>query len=191
MRRLRRWLFDGVAVLSLVLCIAVGVIWVAGVNKHSQIHSISQQYGWFWAIEPNGWRSAELMVEFYHFWPTPIVGPMSGPQRTYTQEDLNWMKQFRSRKAFYRGGYEVGQMPLNSTNSAGRLIMDGYTYWIGVPDWFAMLALAVLSVVAWRRRRRALERERKERGECMVCGYDLRATPERCPECGSLAKESV
>ena len=40
--------------------------------------------------------------------------------------------------------------------------------------------------------RKIKERERKDFGECLSCGYDLRATPECCPECGtSVAAKPV
>ena len=49
-----------------------------------------------------------------------------------------------------------------------------------MPYWAPLLVFALLPVLwVWRRRRH------RRPGCCAVCGYDLRASPERCPECGN------
>jgi hypothetical protein len=56
---------------------------------------------------------------------------------------------------------------------------------IGAPMWILgaplLLPLAITSI----RNRRSVRRRRA--GLCVCCGYDLRASPERCPECGQVA----
>jgi hypothetical protein len=55
-----------------------------------------------------------------------------------------------------------------------------------VPTWFIVATCAVMPAIAlrhWQRRRRAIRLAAA--GRCISCGYDLRSSPERCPECGS------
>jgi hypothetical protein len=52
-----------------------------------------------------------------------------------------------------------------------------------VPYWFAMLTLFPLPARAVRRTWVTWRRNRS--GLCPICGYDLRATSDRCPECGT------
>jgi hypothetical protein len=57
-------------------------------------------------------------------------------------------------------------------------------YWVvAVPYWFIVLPTAVLPAWWWLRRRKTCAR--RAAGRCSGCGYDLRGTPERCPECGT------
>jgi hypothetical protein len=64
----------------------------------------------------------------------------------------------------------------------GRRILD-------VSLWLPTLAAAVLPVLwAWRWRVSAKRARRIAQCRCLRCGYDLRASPGRCPECGELSE---
>jgi hypothetical protein len=59
-----------------------------------------------------------------------------------------------------------------------------WTHWaLSLPHWFVALLLIVLPArtliarfATWRR---------QHAGRCLTCGYDIRASLERCPECGN------
>ena len=72
--------------------------------------------------------------------------------------------------------------------SAFREVHEGYAYngqfW-AVPAWSLVFAFTVLPAIVVLRELRAARRRRRSRlGLCPACGYDLRASPGRCPECG-------
>jgi predicted RNA-binding Zn-ribbon protein involved in translation (DUF1610 family) len=57
---------------------------------------------------------------------------------------------------------------------------------------FALIG-AVLSLAVWFQMALLAERRRLMRRRlriCVVCKYDLRATPDRCPECGTIGRRS-
>jgi hypothetical protein len=72
-----------------------------------------------------------------------------------------------------------------SLGDSGGVMDGGYLF---LPLWFVtivlLLPVVLLRPQTVRTRRRAL-------GLCVWCGYDIRATPNRCPECGAASANSA
>ncbi len=192
MKRLRRWLFDGIAVLSLVLCVATVGCWVRSYWCQEEIPFLAK---------PNAtcffgdWRGRLELTRQY-------VAPAMPSGWGATTSNYGSVGEFRQRggvrggascdphlvapDAFYFGHtVKLGYAIISSTK-----IDHGFDVW-AVPFWLIALLLAVYPMfLAFRKRYAA---RRSIHGLCHSCGYDLRATPDRCPECGTIPpkKETI
>ena len=94
----------------------------------------------------------------------------------------------RTRGPWYAMGFAVRRdsitfLPLDDS---GQSRVPPAPYWlVRVPYWFPLVVFAAYPLRhAAAGRRRTRERRRAERGLCVACGYDLRASRDVCPECG-------
>ena len=92
---------------------------------------------------------------------------------------------------FHRGGLEPPQGPWLWEWSNRRYALLGFAYervttggyWFRnfeIPYWPLLVCVMLLGGIS------LLSKEIPP-GQCRSCGYDLRATPDRCPECGTAA----
>jgi hypothetical protein len=173
LRTFRRRLFASVSVLSLICCLVTAGLWVRSYWREDAIFVFCDP--WFgdhdgllfssasgriygaYAIEETTSRYPSFSVDYSDATSIPYVTKLTVQHRVLG------------------AGISLGGGP--ATNSG-----YGLRWAFILPHAAACAAFGALPVAwAWR-----FERTRRRRfaGLCLNCGYDLRATPERCPECG-------
>ena len=79
---------------------------------------------------------------------------------------------------WYRLGFALRENPYREPTRI--------SYMAGFPHWMLLLIGGVSCAPAAAGVRPLQRRRRRRQGLCETCGYDLRASPDRCPECGNL-----
>jgi hypothetical protein len=163
----RRRLLNLLTALSLVLCVAALVLWARS----------------YWVLDSAG-RVGRAKVVCIDSLPGALHLGVTGPDAE--NEEPGPRPHY-----FYNGGRQGGVGP-GGVMVGGKLVRFGGRIdarigygWIVVPHWFAALLLSALPLLrarGYQRSRRS--RRRSSQGRCARCGYDLRATPDHCPECG-------
>jgi hypothetical protein len=164
---MRRKLFGFFATMSLLLCLATCVLWVRSYWRTDAVHLAGTSADW--NVRSN---HAGLTV-------SQVVHEPSGQAQWHTSSESAYALDPSSPMYGFAGFshehivYDVG------------IFADFERRDLAMPYWFMSILLAIGPVL---RLRATIRRRRRQRvGLCPACGYDLRATPDRCPECGRAA----
>jgi hypothetical protein len=182
MRRARRILVNAFSALSLILFFATVVLWARSYDHgHERLDGFYRDgkrgYGAVYS-----WRGGVWLFV------SANTGYPQSPETWGRLRGLAW--EVRTRRLGFTGlavsethrplgiGYEKG---IDRWSGQWRLWVA--SHWLLCLVFGSAPALATIRATRgrWRRRRSGL---------CPACGYDLRATPDRCPECGRVTAAS-
>ena len=162
---MRRWLAYTLGVICLLLALATIVLWVRSYPPETTFLDDSRRMDAFHWGDLQGWHAnggstfGTLFVEIERLkYPAALTRPLSssGPW---------WL----------RGSYVQASDTIFWTQIS-----------IATPHWLVVCLCGTGIIWPVVRCHGALRRRTRRRtGRCEHCGYDLRASPERCPECGT------
>jgi len=105
---------------------------------------------------------------------------------------LVWTSPHQDRQWWFRADADTYQMqlpiprPTTKPATAPAVTYSARVVYFEIPSWFLWLLAGLYPIyrlIDFPNQRR---RKRFAAGECLACGYDLRHTPDRCPECGRV-----
>jgi hypothetical protein len=186
---MKRRIVNLLTALSLVLCVAVLALWVRSylrVDVAGRTAMWPEGQNWYWR-DWHLWSAdggVRLMSEgflvnstsFADQWAQKVgrgYWNASPPGQNSPREPFPrnlWFDLWSQRKGNNRVGPEV-------------IYSDDLN--VRVPYW-AMAVAAGIAPALWLIHARS-RRKRLRSSLCPACGYDLRASPERCPECGTVS----
>ena len=187
---MKRTLFAITSLLSLLLCLAAAAMCARSFWRHDSVSFTRCR------LAKTGWVGTQVKLESLHgelIWDHVRVDFMPGQQPPeYYRNRIrgpDWASvPARQSRIDLRGqplGWAgIGAVALPSANSAATYTLTS----IAIPYWLVVLVAALLpgrSVVRYGRYR---YRRAFKPGVCSSCGYDLRGSPDRCPECGAAQR---
>ena len=174
MKHYRRWILNVLTVLSLALALGTAVLWALNRGHNESV------------IGPD--RSTEVihLVDVFQGDLTLSVlhGGLYGKWFRFGSPFLFDIYQMEGVRHFPHPflGFGWDWRADGGPSSYSRLVF--LVPFLSLSSLFAILPTVRFGV--WLRRRFVIPP-----GRCRSCGYDLRATPERCPECGTLPAKPI
>jgi hypothetical protein len=193
-----RRLFNLLAGLSLVLCVATAALWIRSHSKddhflfmvsnpaqRTRTEYIFDSYcpgESYVGCEIDHFRGAgmveRLVVATPKEWLHHYSSDASAAEHNWVEKDTFW----------HRLGFisNCGKSSaLFADNRVSEITADVTYFHYYVPTALPVAILAICPILWFLG---FIRRNRHGGGVCLCCGYDLRATPNRCPECGTVPK---
>jgi hypothetical protein len=188
---LKRRLFNFAAVLSLLLCMTTATLWTASFFVGSRISFENA------TPDPHG-RTRVITWSTTSVAGVLEVARFEGRRNLRTLGPIGYTWKYETPRAAAIGrhprGYPLGTSRVLFEFAGLQVAILTDTVhppdfrWVRLPYW--MLFVLTMSLPLWRGMLFLRERKRKTLNQCAFCGYDLRATPDRCPECGTVPDQA-
>jgi hypothetical protein len=194
---MRHKLFTFPSAVSAVLCVAVCLLWVRSYWVGDALSINLPQFGRPLADETlnvvSGRGGLRVTFDEWARWEFGVLKPTRSEihQSPVVHSTFRPFYPRALNAAIFKGlGCELSshREPISPTSVGSGIVHEVN---VVAPDGLVAAVAAGLPCLWWWRRRRLARRRRGRQNLCVRCGYDLRATPDRCPECGAVPAGKV